>query len=48
MLTVKSDDVIGRVSTYEAIVKGEAIEDPGIPAAFKVLVKEMQSLGLAD
>ena len=47
MLTVKSDDVVGRVSTYESIVKGEAIEDPGIPAAFKVLVKEMQSLGLA-
>ncbi|MBW6466549.1 MAG: DNA-directed RNA polymerase subunit beta [Brevefilum sp.] len=47
MLTVKSDDVIGRVSTYEAIVKGDPIEDPGIPAAFKVLVKEMQSLGLA-
>ena len=47
MLTVKSDDVAGRVSTYEAIVKGEEIEDPGIPAAFKVLVKEMQSLGLA-
>ncbi len=47
MLTVKSDDVVGRVSTYEAIVKGEPIENPGIPAAFKVLVKEMQSLGLA-
>lgn len=47
MLTVKSDDVTGRVSTYESIVKGELIEDPGIPAAFKVLVKEMQSLGLA-
>ncbi len=47
MLTVKSDDVAGRVSTYESIVKGEQIEDPGIPAAFKVLVKEMQSLGLA-
>ena len=47
MLTVKSDDVTGRVSTYESIVKGEAIEDTGIPAAFKVLVKEMQSLGLA-
>jgi DNA-directed RNA polymerase subunit beta len=46
MLTVKSDDVTGRVSTYESIVKGEPIEDPGIPAAFKVLVKEMQSLGL--
>jgi DNA-directed RNA polymerase subunit beta len=47
MLTVKSDDVTGRVSTYESIVKGEPIEDPGIPAAFKVLVKEMQSLGLS-
>jgi DNA-directed RNA polymerase subunit beta len=47
MLTVKSDDVTGRVSTYEAIVKGDPIEDPGIPAAFKVLVKEMQSLGLS-
>ena len=47
MLTVKSDDVTGRVSTYESIVKGEPIEDPGIPAAFRVLVKEMQSLGLA-
>ncbi len=47
MLTVKSDDVQGRVSTYESIVKGDPIEDPGIPAAFKVLVKEMQSLGLA-
>ncbi len=47
MLTVKSDDVVGRVNTYESIVKGEPIEDPGIPAAFKVLVKEMQSLGLA-
>ena len=47
MLTVKSDDVIGRVSTYESIVKGEPIEDPGIPAAFKVLVKELQSLGLS-
>jgi DNA-directed RNA polymerase subunit beta len=47
MLTVKSDDVQGRVKTYEAIVKGEPIEDPGIPAAFRVLVKELQSLGLA-
>ncbi len=43
----ESDDVTGRVATYESIVKGEPIEDPGIPAAFKVLVKEMQSLGLA-
>jgi len=47
MLTVKSDDVQGRVKTYEAIVKGEPIEDPSIPAAFRVLVKELQSLGLA-
>jgi DNA-directed RNA polymerase subunit beta len=47
MLTVKSDDVQGRVSTYEAIVKGEPIEEPSLPAAFRVLVKEMQSLGLA-
>ncbi len=47
MLTVKSDDVQGRVKTYEAIVKGESIEEPGIPASFRVLVKELQSLGLA-
>jgi len=47
MLTVKSDDVLGRVKTYESIVKGDEIEDPGIPASFRVLVKEMQSLGLA-
>ncbi|MDA1329449.1 MAG: DNA-directed RNA polymerase subunit beta [Chloroflexi bacterium] len=47
MLTVKSDDVTGRVKTYEAIVKGEPIEEPGIPASFRVLVKELQSLGLA-
>ncbi|GAB4572045.1 MAG: DNA-directed RNA polymerase subunit beta [Anaerolineae bacterium] len=47
MLTVKSDDVVGRVKTYEAIVKGEPIEEPGIPASFRVLVKELQSLGLA-
>ena len=47
MLTVKSDDVSGRVKTYEAIVKGEPIEEPSIPASFKVLVKELQSLGLA-
>lgn len=46
MLTVKSDDVIGRVKTYEAIVKGEPIDEPGIPASFRVLVKELQSLGL--
>jgi DNA-directed RNA polymerase subunit beta len=47
MLTVKSDDVQGRVKTYEAIVKGEPIEEPSIPASFRVLVKELQSLGLA-
>jgi DNA-directed RNA polymerase subunit beta len=47
MLTVKSDDVQGRVKTYEAIVKGVPIEEPGIPASFRVLVKELQSLGLA-
>ncbi|MBN2072424.1 MAG: DNA-directed RNA polymerase subunit beta, partial [Actinobacteria bacterium] len=46
MLTIKSDDVSGRVKTYEAIVKGENIEKPGIPESFKVLIKEMQSLGL--
>jgi len=47
MLTVKSDDVTGRVKTYEAIVKGEAISAPGVPESFRVLVKELQSLGLA-
>jgi DNA-directed RNA polymerase subunit beta len=47
MLTVKSDDVNGRVATYESIVKGEEIGDPGIPTSFRVLVKELQSLGLA-
>jgi DNA-directed RNA polymerase subunit beta len=47
MLTVKSDDVQGRVKTYEAIVKGEQVEEPGIPASFRVLVKELQSLGLS-
>jgi DNA-directed RNA polymerase subunit beta len=47
MLTVKSDDVQGRVKTYEAIVKGEPVEEPGIPASFRVLVKELQSLGLS-
>ena len=46
MLTVKSDDVVGRVKTYEAIVKGENIPKPGIPEGFKVLIKELQSLGL--
>ena len=47
MLTVKSDDVQGRVKTYESIVKDEPIEEPGVPASFRVLVKELQSLGLA-
>ena len=47
MLTVKSDDVTGRVKTYESIVKGEPIESPGVPESFRVLVKELQSLGLA-
>jgi len=47
LLTVKSDDVIGRVKTYESIVKGESIMEPGVPESFKVLVKELQSLGLA-
>ncbi len=47
MLTVKSDDVIGRVKAYESIVKGEAIDKPGVPESFRVLVKELQSLGLA-
>ncbi len=47
LLTVKSDDVIGRVKTYESIVKGEQIMEPGVPESFKVLVKELQSLGLA-
>ena len=46
MLTVKSDDVMGRVQTYEAIVKGEDIQPPGVPESFKVLIKELQSLGL--
>jgi DNA-directed RNA polymerase subunit beta len=43
---VKSDDVVGRVKTYEAIIKGENIPEPGIPESFKVLLKELQSLGL--
>ncbi len=47
MLTIKSDDVTGRVKAYEAIVKGEAIQSPGVPESFRVLVKELQSLGLA-
>jgi DNA-directed RNA polymerase subunit beta len=47
VLTVKSDDVAGRVKTYEAIVKGEPIGQPGVPESFNVLLKELQSLGLA-
>ena len=46
IMTVKSDDVVGRVKTYEAIIKGENIPEPGVPESFKVLLKEMQSLGL--
>ena len=46
MLTVKSDDIVGRVKTYEAIVKGENVPEPGVPEGFKVLIKELQSLGL--
>ena len=45
ILTVKSDDVVGRVKTYEAIVKGESVPQPGVPESFKVLIKELQSLG---
>jgi len=47
LLTVKSDDVVGRVKAYEAIVKGDAVLEPGVPESFKVLVKELQSLGLS-
>jgi DNA-directed RNA polymerase subunit beta len=47
MLTIKSDDVSGRAKTYEAIVKGEDVLQPGVPESFKVLVKELQGLGLA-
>ena len=47
LLTVKSDDIVGRVKTYEAIVKGDPIMEPGVPESFKVLVKELQSLGLS-
>jgi DNA-directed RNA polymerase subunit beta len=47
VLTVKSDDVAGRVKTYEAVVKGEPIGQPGVPESFNVLLKELQSLGLA-
>ena len=46
MLTVKSDDTVGRVKTYEAIVKGENVPEPGVPEGFKVLIKELQALGL--
>jgi DNA-directed RNA polymerase subunit beta len=46
LLTIKSDDILGRVKVYEAIVKGENIQEPGIPESFKVLMKEMQSLCL--
>ena len=46
ILTVKSDDVVGRVKTYEAIVKGENVPEPGVPESFKVLMKELQSLGM--
>ena len=46
LLTVKSDDVVGRVKTYEAIVKGENVMEPGVPESFKVLIKELQSLAL--
>ena len=46
ILTVKSDDVVGRVKTYEAIVKGENVPEPGVPESFKVLIKELQSLCL--
>src|SRR5207248_597923 len=46
ILTVKSDDVVGRVKTYEAIVKGENVPEQGVPESFKVLIKELQSLGM--
>ena len=46
ILTVKSDDVVGRVKAYEAIVKGQNIPEPGVPESFKVLIKELQSIGL--
>src|SRR5690625_824781 len=46
ILTVKSDDIVGRVKTYEAIVKGENVPEPGVPESFKVLIKELQSLGM--
>ena len=46
ILTMKSDDVVGRVKTYEAIIKGNNISEPGVPESFKVLIKELQSLSL--
>ena len=46
LLTIKSDDILGRVKVYEAIVKGENVPEPGIPESFNVLVKELRSLGL--
>ena len=46
MLTIKSDDITGRTKTYESIIKGQPIAEPGIPESFKVLVKELQALGL--
>jgi DNA-directed RNA polymerase subunit beta len=46
ILTVKSDDVVGRVKTYESIVKGDNVPEPGVPESFKVLIKELQSLGM--
>ena len=46
ILTIKSDDVAGRVKTYESIVKGESVLEPGVPESFKILVKELQSLAL--
>jgi len=46
ILTVKSDDVVGRVKTYESIVKGSNVPEPGVPESFKVLIKELQSLGM--
>ena len=46
ILTVKSDDIVGRVKTYEAIVKGQNVPEPGVPESFKVLIKELQSLAL--
>src|SRR5207249_10737013 len=47
ILTVKSDDIVGRVQAYEAIVKGEEIQSPAVPESFKVLIKELQALGLS-